>query len=323
MSLSADLIILNNLDQEIVSYTDGPAQSDNGGTVETLIDRTYTLPNNIIYKIKFNTTATNPAGAQYATAMSVVVVTESTPAAASVTEITNSLLGAASLTASTTPTSGNNDDGFWTLALPFSIDYLGTSYNTIYVGTNTYITFGNGSTQYTNLSATNPNLPKIMWSCADNSVQRIYYGTEGTSPNRTYRVRVEGNAAVSGTVGSPGMVCEWTFYEAVPDRIDLQQGVNNRKTSGGGFTTQQLNDWGFISGQRIPVRRGGHKAWSCYSRKVQKASDGDDRMARTSSRGHASPALLPPTRELKSATSQCCTVSLMDQAGDRTGEPHA
>ena len=206
MSLSADLIILNNLDQEIVSYTDGPAQSDNGGTVETLIDRTYTLPNNIIYKIKFNTTATNPAGAQYATAMSVVVVTESTPAAASVTEITNSLLGAASLTA------------------------------------------------YTNLSATNPNLPKIMWSCADNSVQRIYYGTEGTSPNRTYRVRVEGNAAVSGTVGSPGMVCEWTFYEAVPDRIDLQQGVNNRKTSGGGFTTQQLNDWGFISGQRIPVR---------------------------------------------------------------------
>ena len=254
MSLSADLIILNNLDQEIVRYTDGPAQSDNGGTVETLIDRTYTLPNNIIYKIKFNTTATNPAGAQYATAMSVVVVTESTPAAASVTEITNSLLGAASLTASTTPPSGNNDDGFWTLALPFSINYLGTSYNTIYVGTNTYITFGSGSTQYTNLSATNPNLPKIMWSCADNSVQRIYYGTEGTSPNRTYRVRVEGNAAVSGTVGSPGMVCEWTFYEATPDTIDLQQGANNRKTSGGGFTTQQLNDWGFISGQRIPVR---------------------------------------------------------------------
>jgi hypothetical protein len=50
------------------------------------------------------------------------------------------------------------------------------------------------------------------------------------------------------------MVCEWTFYENAPSRIDLQVGVNSAKTTGGGFTTQQLNDWGFISGQRIPLR---------------------------------------------------------------------
>ena len=254
LSIGSEIIILDDTDQEFARYTDGPYQSENGGTVETNITRSVSLTDNIVYKINFNTTASAPEGALYAAAMSLIVVTESTPAAASVTEITNSLLGALSLTASVTPTSGSNDDGFWTIPLPFNITYLGTTYNTVYVGTNTYVTFGGGSSQYTSLGAANPNLPKIMWSCADNSVQRIYYGEEGTTPNKTYRIRVEGNAGVSGALGSPGMVCEWTFYEAYPDRIDLQQGVNNRKSSGGGFTTQQLNDWGFISGQRIPVR---------------------------------------------------------------------
>jgi subtilisin family serine protease len=50
------------------------------------------------------------------------------------------------------------------------------------------------------------------------------------------------------------MVCEWTFYENAPSQIDLQVGINSAKTTGGGFTTTQLNAWGFISGQRIPAR---------------------------------------------------------------------
>jgi hypothetical protein len=186
--------------------------------------------------------------------MSLTVVTESTPATASVTTITNSLLGALALTASTTPTVGGNDDGYWTLNLPFNISYLGNSYNTVYVGTNHYLTFTAGSANYVSLGPSNPNLPKIMWSCADNSVQRIYYGVEGTSPNRTYRIRVEGAASTSGITGSPTMVNEYVFYEAVPAQIDLQLGANARKLVGGGFTTEQLNTWGFIASQRIPVR---------------------------------------------------------------------
>ena len=110
------------------------------------------------------------------------------------------------MTASTTPTVGNNDDGYWTLSLPFNITYLGVTYNQIFVGTNCYVTFGNGSTVYNNVSVSNPALPKIMWCARDNSVQRIYYGVEGVSPNRTYRVRQEGTATVSGTVGSPTMI---------------------------------------------------------------------------------------------------------------------
>jgi hypothetical protein len=238
---------------ETFSATDETTQ---GGTIETDIIQTLDLLDTAVYTITFTTDldVADAPSPVIAVGMSLTVVTESTPAAASVTTITNSLLGAAALTTSTTPTVGNNDDGFWTLNLPFNISYLGNSYNTVYVGTNHYLTFTGGSSNYLNLGPTNPNLPKIMWSCADNSVQRIYYGVEGTAPNRTYRVRVEGAASTSGITGSPTMVNEYVFYEATPAQIDLQLGVNARKLVGGGFTTGQLNAWGFIASQRIPVR---------------------------------------------------------------------
>jgi hypothetical protein len=238
---------------ETFSATD---QTTQGGSIETDIRQTVDLLNAAEYTITFTTNldVADAPSPVIAVAMSLTVVTESTPATASVTTITNSLLGAAALTASLTPTVGSNDDGYWTLNLPFNISYLGNSYNTVYVGTNHYLTFTAGSTNYVSLGPTNPNLPKIMWSCADNSVQRIYYGVEGESPNRTYRIRVEGSASTFGNVGSPTMVNEYVFYEATPSQIDLQLGVNARKLVGGGFTTQQLNAWGFIAGNRIPVR---------------------------------------------------------------------
>ncbi len=148
--------------------------------------------------------------------------------------ITNSLLGAASLSSST-PTApgaltfvGGADDGYWTVPLPFNVTFCGTTYNTIYVGTNTYITFGAGSTNYSQLNGSNPPYPKIMISCADNSCQRIYYGAEGVAPNRTFRVRWEGTASTSGTLGSPNMVYEAVFYEATNNQVDIHTGVNAR-----------------------------------------------------------------------------------------------
>jgi hypothetical protein len=257
MSLAGEIVITNASAAEVYRFTATEQSTTNGGTIEINLQQTLVnLPNTEVYTVRFLSVinvsgVSNPS---FATAMSLTVVTDSHTASATVTTITNTLLGAGSLASSTTPTSGTNDDGYWTLALPFSITYLGTSYSTIYVGTNHYVTFGSGSALYTNLNATTPNLPKIMWSCADNSVQRIYYGVEGTAPNRTYRVRIEGASAISGTLGSPNMVNEYVFYEATPAQIDLQLGTNGRKTVGSGFTTQQLNGWGFIAGQRIPAR---------------------------------------------------------------------
>jgi hypothetical protein len=160
-------------------------------------------------------------------------ITTASVASGTSVEITNSLLGAASLAsavpgAGAIPFTGNQDDGYWLLTLPWSVQYLGVSYTTIGIGTNTYITFGNGSVEYAQLSASNPPYPKIMISCADNSSQRIYYGTEGVAPNRTYRVRWEGTSSTSGTLGSPNMVYEAVFYENATNQIDVHVGANAR-----------------------------------------------------------------------------------------------
>jgi hypothetical protein len=255
MSISGTVTILQGV-SVINTYSDGPYTVTQGGSLEILISRSrISLPGSLVYTIRYDTTidTTNASSVTYATSMKTTVVTTSTGASASVASITNTLLGAASLTSSTVPFVGNNDDGYWSLNLPFNITYLGTSYSTIYVGTNHYITFGSGATNYSGLGPATPNVPKIMWACNDNSVQRIYYGVEGTSPNRRYRVRIEGSSGTVGTIGSPNMVNEWVFYEATPAQIDLQCGINARKSTGA-FTTQQLNDWGFIADQRIPTR---------------------------------------------------------------------
>jgi Subtilase family len=133
----------------------------------------------------------------------------------------------------TTPTSGSNDDGFYTVALPWSILYNGTSRSTVFVGTNTYITFGSGSAEYANLSGSNPNLDKIFVSSTDNSVQRIYTDTQGVSPNRLFVIRMQGRNSTSGTLGSPNMEWEWHFSENTPNRIDLHIVSNARITTQG------------------------------------------------------------------------------------------
>jgi hypothetical protein len=256
MSISSDITVTQGATL-ITTYSDGPYSTTNGGTIEANIrPARLSLPDTAVYTFTFNTAldTSGAGGVTHAVAMSLTVVTETTPASANVSALSTNLLGAASLASSTSPTVGDNDDGYWTLALPFDITFLGTIYTTIYVGTNNYLTFGGGSSNYSSLGPTNPNLPKIMWACDDNSIQRIYYGVEGTAPNRTYRVRTEGSAAISGTLGSPTMVSEYTFYEATPSQIDLQLGVNGRKSLGGGFTTEQLQSWGFVSGARLPKR---------------------------------------------------------------------
>jgi hypothetical protein len=179
---------------------------------------------------------------------------------ATVTEIPNSLLGAASLTESTTPDEfspdnsiGNNDEAHWILTLPFDITFFGETYNTIYVNTNFWIGFGSDWFGYQNIGESFPPVPKIMFSAGDKSIQRIYYGTEGTAPNRTFRIRLEGHTYyLFGELGNPTQVGEYVFYENTPNQIDLQCGINGSFQPR--FTDEQLNGYGFIAGQRIPVR---------------------------------------------------------------------
>ena len=162
------------------------------------------------------------------------------------------------LVASTVPTGGNEDDGYWSLIMPFATTYLGYTTSTIHVSTNFYLTFEAPSTEYIT-SPSNPPYRKIMMGAGDHSGQRIYYGAEGSPGTRTFRVILEGSLSTSGVIDAPNMTCQYTFYESSATVVDVIMGKNsNRTASGDGnqFSTAQLNAWGFIADQRIPQRVG-------------------------------------------------------------------
>ena len=123
------------------------------------------------------------------------------------------------------------DDGFLTIALPFTFYMAGTGYTTTYLGSNSYITFGAGASVFSSLSAANPPNPKLMFGSADNSYQRVSTLSSTTS----LKIRYEGNGTTSGTAGSPGIVVELTlfkpslFYGSL-NVIEMRVGVHNQLT---------------------------------------------------------------------------------------------
>ena len=70
----------------------------------------------------------------------------------------------------------NLDDSF--IAVPItSTTIMGTARTTAFVGSNAYITFGTGSSDYISLSTTNPPYDKFMFNAADRSYLRVAYKT--------------------------------------------------------------------------------------------------------------------------------------------------
>lgn len=103
---------------------------------------------------------------------------------------------------------GDDDDEYVEgTTFPFDFKISGTSYNNLYIGTNTYFTFSSGSDEYNDLSANNPNIPKILLGSEDHSYQRVF----DKSSTECYRVRYEGTNDTSGNVGIPTIVLEASF----------------------------------------------------------------------------------------------------------------
>lgn len=138
----------------------------------------------------------------------------------------------------TTPTSYNisypyDDEAYWTVSIPWTISFNGTNYNEVHVGSNSYLTFGGGSTIgfAPSPSATFPNFNKILISAGDLSCQRIYTDTQGISPNRIFIIRYQGHTSYGGGVlGSPTMEYEYHFFENPNNKIELHINVNGRVT---------------------------------------------------------------------------------------------
>jgi hypothetical protein len=97
---------------------------------------------------------------------------------------------------------GGVDDYFFQVNLPWTVNFLGSNYGTIYVGSNGYITFSSGNNTYSGFSPSNPGGPHLSIIPGDRILTKLYYAqiNAGTSEAK-FVIRVEGydysNAAVS------------------------------------------------------------------------------------------------------------------------------
>ena len=128
-----------------------------------------------------------------------------------------------------------DDTNIGSFGWTFDLTIDSTPHNYASIGSNTYITFGPGSSSaYSGLSETNPFLNKIFFGASDNSYQRVYDRAEVVEGISVQRIRYEGTASTSGTLGNPNIVAEFTFFQPFSDGrqlIELRVGSHSR-TSG-------------------------------------------------------------------------------------------
>jgi len=128
---------------------------------------------------------------------------------------------------------GNFDDDnfFVELPLDFDINFLGINYTSLYVGSNSYITFGDGSDAHDflipdEIPLSGPQLPGVYLStkdeygeCLDSAMWLLYTGT--TDGGNTVIIRFEGNDNYDATEGDTNLVYNFKFYKDQSDYFDL------------------------------------------------------------------------------------------------------
>ncbi len=93
---------------------------------------------------------------------------------------------------------GTVDDGFWTVNQPAK--FFGTTYSTIYVGTNGYVTFGAGDTDYTPTLAEHFDTRRVslFWRDLDPATNGNVYVGRVTTPGQERTVVTYHNVAIPG-----------------------------------------------------------------------------------------------------------------------------
>jgi uncharacterized repeat protein (TIGR02543 family) len=117
----------------------------------------------------------------------------------------------------------NTDDSFLKIDLPFSTNFGGNMYSSIYVGTNSYITFAGGSSN-ANPGPTMPTLDRILMVGGDRVITALYVQTNSSSWN----IRYEGYS-----FGNPSELLVWeaSATSSAPNIIKVQT-ITNDTTSG-------------------------------------------------------------------------------------------
>ena len=116
-------------------------------------------------------------------------------------------------------------------SVTFPFSFNGINYDSVYVGSNTYLTFGGGSSQYSGLAANSPALPGVHMCSADNSYQRVQFLINNSVTPNQLRIRYEGTASTGGSVGSPNIIYEAVFYRN-QNYFDVLIGTHARCTGG-------------------------------------------------------------------------------------------
>ena len=172
--------------------------------------------------------------------------------------------------------------------IPFEVTFLGETYTQLFVGTNSYVTFGAGSStipSYNDGANSIDGYPAIIISGEDNSYQNVYSGVSGDAGSRKLRIRYEGLNSADSTDDPANIIWEMTFYENLPGVIDLvivknalyhyEDGLNGI-TDGtdwqDGFSDHAASNWGFKGSWRIDAL--GTTATVTPGNAVEKGSEG-------------------------------------------------
>jgi hypothetical protein len=144
---------------------------------------------------------------------------------------------------------GNDDDNSYTVNLPWTINFLGNNYNSVYVGTNGYITFSAPNSTYSGFSASNPAGPHISIYPADRRLYKLYYAQldAGTAQAR-FVIRAEGvdysNAGITHIWEVhfyPGSSYFDIYFVDAPSSGNTgTSGISNGSTYVSTFTTTEL-----------------------------------------------------------------------------------
>jgi len=84
---------------------------------------------------------------------------------------------------------GYSDDANYIVNLPFTVEFLGQFWTSVYVGTNGYFTFGGGWNAFSGFDGNNPPFPHINFLPGDRALMKLYTGTV----NNTFIIRWEGS----------------------------------------------------------------------------------------------------------------------------------
>lgn len=124
------------------------------------------------------------------------------------------------------------DDVFFTVGLPFQISFMGVSYSTVYVGSNSYITFGAGYANSGGYTKNNPSLPGIFIGAFDRSCQKLYTKTTANQ----FVIRYEGSILPEGPL-APIVEIEWEItFNKNSSIIDVNIGNNFTFDEGTGLS---------------------------------------------------------------------------------------